>query len=199
MNISAQMVKELREKTSAGMMDCKQALKATEGDMEKAIEYLRKKGIDAASLKFNRQALNGKVESYIHLYGKIGVLVEINCETDFVANTEEFKGFVKDIAMQIAALNPKYISREDVPNSIIKKEKEIFFAQVEKTGKPAPIIEKIVEGKLEKYFKEKCLKEQIFIKDNSKNINQLLLELISKLGENIVIKRFARFQLGEEI
>jgi len=197
MNISAQMVKELREKTSAGMMDCKQALKATEGDTEKAIEYLRKKGINAASLKFNRQAL--KVESYIHLYGKIGVLVEINCETDFVANTEEFKGFVKDIAMQIAALNPKYISREDVPNSIIKKEKEIFFAQVEKTGKPAPIIEKIVEGKLEKYFKENCLKEQIFIKDNSKDINQLLLELISKLGENIVIKRFARFQLGEEI
>lgn len=199
MNIDAQMVKELRKKTSAGMMDCKKALKATDGDMEKAIEYLRKKGIDAASLKFKREALNGKVESYIHLYGKIGVLVEINCETDFVADTEEFKEFVKDVAMQIAALNPKYISREDVPNTIIKKEKEIFSAQVEKTGKPVPIIEKIVEGKLEKYFKENCLKEQLFIKDNSKNINQLLLELISKLGENIVIKRFARFQLGEEI
>ncbi|HER23899.1 MAG TPA: translation elongation factor Ts [Candidatus Atribacteria bacterium] len=199
MNINAQMVKELRGKTSAGMMDCKKALKATEGNMEKAMEYLRKKGIDAAALKVKRQALNGKVESYIHLYGKIGVLVEINCETDFVANTEEFKEFVKDIAMQIAALNPKYISRDDVPNSVIQKEKEIFFAQVEKTGKPAPIIEKIVEGKLEKYFKEICLKEQLFIKDNNKNINQLLLELISKLGENIVIKRFARFQLGEEI
>ena len=199
MNINAQMVKELRKKTSAGMMDCKNALKATEGDPEKAIEYLRKKGIEAASSKFNRQALNGKVESYIHLYGKIGVLVEINCETDFVANTKEFKEFVKDIAMQIAASNPKYISREDVPNSIINKEKEIFYAQVEKADKPAPIIEKIVEGKLEKYFKEHCLKEQIFIKDNSKNINQLSLELIAKLGENIVIKRFARFQLGEEI
>jgi len=199
MNINAQMVKELRKKTSAGMMDCKKALKATEGDLEKAIEYLRKKGMDAAASKFNRQALSGKVESYIHLYGKIGVLVEINCETDFVANTKEFKEFVKDIAMQITALNPKYITREDVPNGIIEKEKEIFYAQVEKSGKPAPIIEKTVEGKLEKYFQTNCLKEQVFIKDNSKNINQLLLALIAKLGENIVIKRFARFQLGEEI
>jgi elongation factor Ts len=199
MNINAQMVKELRKKTSAGMMDCKKALKATEGDREKAIEYLRKKGMDAATSKFNRQALSGKVESYIHLYGKIGVLVEINCETDFVANTKEFKEFVKDIAMQITASNPKYITREDVPNGIIEKEKEIFYAQVEKSGKPAPIIEKIVEGKLEKYFQTNCLKEQVFIKDNSKNINQLLLELIAKLGENIVIKRFSRFQLGEEI
>jgi len=199
MNISAQMVKELRKKTSAGMMDCKKALKAAEGDLEKAIKYLRKKGMEAAVSKFNRQVLNGKVESYIHLYGKIGVLIEINCETDFVANTKEFNEFTKDIAMQITASNPKYISREDVPNDIIEKEKEIFYAQIEKSGKLAPIIEKIVEGKLEKYFKENCLKEQIFIKDNSKNINQLLLELIAKLGENIVIKRFARFQLGEEI
>jgi len=199
MNINAQMVKELRKKTSAGMMDCKKALKATEGDPEKAIEYLRKKGMDAAASKFSRQALSGAVGSYIHLYGKIGVLVEINCETDFVANTGEFKEFVKDIAMQITASNPKYISREDVPNSIIEKEKEIFHAQDEQSGKPAKIIDKIVEGKLDKYFKENCLKEQIFIKDNSKNINQLLLELIAKLGENIVIKRFARYQLGEEI
>jgi len=199
MNINAQMVKELRKKTSAGMMDCKKALKATEGDPEKAIEYLRKTGMDAAASKFNRQALCGKVESYIHLYGKIGVLVEINCETDFVVNTKEFKEFAKDIAMQITASNPKFISREDVPSDIIEKEKEIFYAQVEKSGKPASIIEKIVEGKLEKYFQVNCLKEQIFIKDNSKNINQLLLELIAKLGENILIKRFARFQLGEEI
>ena len=199
MNINAQMVKELRKKTSAGMMDCKKALKATEGDLEKAIEYLRKKGMDAAASKFSRQALSGTVSSYIHLYGKIGVLVEINCETDFVANTGEFKEFVKDIAMQITASNPKYISREDVPNDIIEKEKEIFHAQVEQSGKPAKVIDKIVEGKLDKYFKENCLKEQIFIKDNSKNINQLLLELIAKLGENIVIKRFARYQLGEEI
>lgn len=199
MNINAQMVQELRKKTSAGMMDCKKALTATEGDLEKAIVYLRKKGMDAAASKFNRQALNGIVGSYIHLYGKIGVLVEVNCETDFVANTGEFKEFVKDVAMQITASNPKFISREDVPNSIIEKEKEIFYAQVEKSGKPEPIIKKIVEGKLEKYYQTNCLKEQEYIKDNSKNINQLLLELISKLGENIVIKRFARFQLGEEI
>jgi len=199
MNINAQMVKELRKKTSAGVMDCKEALKATEGDLEKAVEYLRKKGMEAASSKFNRQALSGTVGSYIHLYGKIGVLVEINCETDFVANTDEFKEFVKNIALQIAASNPKFISRENVPNGIIEKEKEIFYAQVEKSGKPAPIIEKIVMGKLEKYFQENCLKEQVFIKDTNKNINQLLLELIAKLGENIVIKRFARYELGEEI
>jgi elongation factor Ts len=199
MKINAQMVKELREKTSAGVMDCKEALKANAGNLEKAIEYLRKKGINAASSKFNRQTLSGKVESYIHLYGKLGVLVEVNCETDFVANTEEFKEFVKNIAMQIAASNPRYITRKDIPKSIIEKEKDIFYAQVEKSGKPAPIIEKIVEGKLEKYFQENCLMEQIFIRDNNKNIEELLLELIAKLGENILIRRFARFKLGEEI
>jgi elongation factor Ts len=199
MKINAQMVKELREKTSAGVMDCKEALKVNAGNLEKAIEYLRKKGINAASSKFNRQTLSGKVESYIHLYGKLGVLVEVNCETDFVTNTEEFKEFVKNIAMQIAASNPRYITRKDIPKSIIEKEKDIFYAQVEKSGKPAPIIEKIVEGKLEKYFQENCLMEQIFIRDNNKNIEELLLELIAKLGENILIRRFARFKLGEEI
>lgn len=197
MNISAQMVKELRNKTSAGIMDCKEALRASEGNTEKAIEYLRKKGINAASSKFNRQTLSGKIGSYIHLYGKIGVLVEVNCETDFVVNTEEFKEFIKDIAMQIAASDPKYISREEVPKSIIKKEREIFAAQVEKTNKPAAIIEKIIDGKLEKYFQENCLLEQLFIKDNNKPVNELLLETIAKLGENILIKRFARFKLGE--
>jgi elongation factor Ts len=199
MKINAQMVKELRKKTSAGVMDCKEALKVNAGNLEKAIEYLRKKGINAASSKFNRQTLSGKVESYIHLYGKLGVLVEVNCETDFVANTEEFKEFVKNIAMQIAASNPRYITRKDIPKSIIEKEKDIFYAQVEKSGKPAPIIEKITEGKLEKYFQENCLMEQIFIRDNNKNIEELLLELIAKLGENILIRRFARFKLGEEI
>lgn len=199
MKINAQMVKELREKTSAGVMDCKEALKVNAGNLEKAIEYLRKKGINAASSKFNRQTLSGKVESYIHLYGKLGILVEVNCETDFVANTEEFKEFVKNIAMQIAASNPRYITRKDIPKSIIEKEKDIFYAQVEKSGKPAPIIEKIVEGKLKKYFQENCLMEQIFIRDNNKNIEELLLELIAKLGENILIRRFARFKLGEEI
>lgn len=199
MNISAKMVKELRNKTSAGIMDCKEALIASEGNTEKAIEYLRKKGINAACSKFNRQALSGKIGSYIHLYGKIGVLVEVNCETDFVAKTEEFKKFIKDIAMQIAASDPKYISREEVPKSIIKKEREIFAAQVEKTNKPAAIIKKIVDGKSEKYLQENCLLEQLFIKDNNKPVNELLLETIAKLGENILIKRFARFKLGEEI
>ncbi len=199
MNVSAQMVKELRNKTSAGIMDCKEALRDSEGNMEKAIEYLRKKGINAASSKLNRQALNGKIGSYIHLYGKIGVLVEVNCETDFVADTDNFKEFVKDITMQITASDPKYISREEVPKSIIEKERNIFIAQVEKTNKPAAVIEKIVAGKLEKYFKENCLLEQLFIKDNNKTVNELLLETIAKLGENILIKRFARFKLGEEI
>ncbi len=199
MNVSAQMVKELRNKTSAGIMDCKEALRDSEGNMEKAIEYLRKKGINAASSKLNRQALNGKIGSYIHLYGKIGVLVEVNCETDFVADTDNFKEFVKDITMQITASDPKYISREEVPKSIIGKERNIFIAQVEKTNKPAAVIEKIVAGKLEKYFKENCLLEQLFIKDNNKTVNELLLETIAKLGENILIKRFARFKLGEDV
>ncbi len=199
MNVSAQMVKELRNKTSAGIMDCKEALRDSEGNMEKAIEYLRKKGINAASSKLNRQALNGKIGSYIHLYGKIGVLVEVNCETDFVADTDNFKEFVKDITMQITASDPKYISREEVPKSIIGKERNIFIAQVEKTNKPAAVIEKIVAGKLEKYFKENCLLEQLFIKDNNKTVNELLLETIANLGENILIKRFARFKLGEDV
>lgn len=199
MNVSAQMVKELRNKTSAGIMDCKEALRDSEGNMEKAIEYLRKKGINAASSKLNRQALNGKIGSYIHLYGKIGVLVEVNCETDFVADTDNFKEFVKDITMQITASDPKYISREEVPKSIIEKERNIFIAQVEKTNKPAAVIEKIVAGKLEKYFKENCLLEQLFIKDNNKTVNELLLETIANLGENILIKRFARFKLGEDV
>jgi len=199
MEIDAQLVKELRKKTSAGIMDCKEALNASEGNIEKATEYLRKKGINAAASKFSRKALCGKVDSYIHMYGKIGVLVEINCETDFVANTEEFKVFVKDIAMQITASSPKYITREDVSNEVIKKEREILFAQIENTKKPPAIIEKIIEGKIEKYFQENCLLEQPFIRDNSKSINELLLETIAKLGENIIIRRFVRFSLGEEV
>ena len=199
MEINAQLVKELREKTSAGIMDCKEALNVTAGNVDKAIEYLRKKGINAATSKFSRKTLCGKVDSYIHLYGKIGVLVEVNCETDFVANTDEFKKFVKDIAMQIAALNPKYITRDEVSSEIVKKEKEIFLAQIENTKKPPKVIEKIVEGKMEKYFQENCLLEQPFIRDNNKKVNELLLETIAKLGENILIKRFSRFSLGEEV
>lgn len=197
MEINSRLVKELREKTGAGIMDCKEALQNCAADLEKAMEYLRKKGIDSASLKLSRKALCGKVDSYIHLYGKIGVLVEVNCETDFVANTDEFNQFVKEIAMQIAAANPSYISREDVPWEKIDKEKEIYYAQLENSNKPIKIKDKIVEGKLEKYFQENCLLEQIYIRDNHKTVKELLLENIGKLGENIIIRRFARFQLGE--
>jgi len=197
MEINSQLIKELREKTGAGIMDCKGALQNCCGDLEKAMEYLRKKGIDNASSKLSRKALNGKVDSYIHLYGKIGVLVEVNCETDFVANTDEFNQFVKDIAMQIAAANPSYISRENVPREKIDKEKEIYYAQLENSNKPTQIKDKIVEGKLEKYFQENCLLEQPYIRDNHRTVKELLLETIGKLGENIIIKRFARFQLGE--
>jgi len=199
MNITAGMVQELRRKTSAGIMDCKKALKETGGDLEKSIEYLRKKGINAAASKAHRKALSGKIDSYIHLDGKIGVLLEVNCETDFVAKTAEFSQFVKDLSLQIAALDPKYISQENVPEEIIEKEKDIFRTQAEKSKKPAAVIERIVEGKVGKYYEEVCLIEQSFIKDSSKNIKSLLLETIAKLGENIVIKRFVRFKLGEDI
>ena len=198
MNITAGMVQELRRKTSAGIMDCKKALKETGGDLEKSIEYLRKKGINAAALKAHRKALCGKIESYIHLDGKIGVLLEVNCETDFVAKTDIFNEFVKDVTLQIAALDPKHISKEDVPVDVLEKEKDIFRTQAEKSKKPAPVIEKIVEGKVGKYYQEVCLLDQAFIKDSSKNIKTLLLETIAKLGENIVVKRFVRFKLGEE-
>ena len=198
MNITAGMVQELRRKTSAGIMDCKKALKETGGDLEKSIEYLRKKGINAAALKAHRKALCGKIESYIHLDGKIGVLLEVNCETDFVAKTDIFNDFVKDVSLQIAALDPRYINKEDVPVDVLEKEKDIFRSQAEKSKKPAAVIEKIVEGKVGKYYQEVCLLDQAFIKDSSKNIKTLLLETIAKLGENIVVKRFVRFKLGEE-
>ncbi len=198
MNITAGMVQELRRKTSAGIMDCKKALKETGGDLEKSIEYLRKKGINAAALKAHRKALCGKIESYIHLDGKIGVLLEVNCETDFVAKTDIFNDFVKDVSLQIAALDPRYINKEDVPVDVLEKEKDIFRSQAEKSKKPAAVIEKIVEGKVGKYYQEVCLLDQAFIKDSGKNIKTLLLETIAKLGENIVVKRFVRFKLGEE-
>ena len=198
MNITAGMVQELRKKTGAGIMDCKKALKETDGDMEKSIDYLRKKGINAAASKAHRKASSGKIDSYIHLDGKIGVLIEVNCETDFVAKTKEFNEFVKDISMQVAALEPKYVSRDNVPEEVLQKEKEIFRSQAEESKKPAAVIDRIVDGKVEKYYQEVCLMEQGFIKDNSKNIKSLLLETIAKLGENIIIKRFVRFKLGEE-
>jgi len=197
MQITAGMVKELREKTGAGMMDCKKALTEAGGDMERAVEILREKGLAAAAKKAGRIATEGLVESYIHAGGRIGVLVEVNCETDFVAKTEEFKSFVKDIAMQIAAAKPSYIRKEEVPVEEVEKKRSILRAQALNEGKPEHIVEKMVEGRLEKYFKEICLLEQPFIKDPDKSIDQLLKETIAKIGENISIRRFARFELGE--
>ncbi|MBO2531713.1 elongation factor Ts [Planifilum fulgidum] len=199
MAISAAQVKELREKTGAGMMDCKKALTEANGDMEKAIEILREKGLAAAEKKAGRVAAEGLVEAYIHAGGRIGVLVEVNCETDFVAKTEEFRSFVRDIAMQIAAMNPKYVKRDEVPEDVVNKEREILRTQALNEGKPEHIVEKIVEGRLEKYFKEVCLLEQPFIKDGDKTVEQLVKEMIARIGENISIRRFVRFELGEGI
>lgn len=197
MNIKAGLVKELREKTGAGMMDCKNALTQTEGNIDKAAEYLRKKGIQAASSKLSRKALNGIITSYIHLNGRVGVLLEINCETDFVAKTQEFTELAKNITLQIAASNPLYVSREDIPLEIIEKEKEIYYSQLENSNKPKRVMDNIVEGKLNKYFKETCLLEQEYIRNPELTVNQLILETIAKLKENIQVKRFVRYQLGE--
>ena len=194
MEINAKMVGDLRESTGAGLMDCKKALVEAEGDTEKAIELLRNKGVATAAKKASREASDGLVGSYIHLGGKVGVLVEINCESDFVAKTDDFKNFVKDIALHIAAANPVCVSREDIDPEIIKKERVIAEGQAE--GKPAPAIEKIVEGKLNKFLAESCLLEQAFVKNPDQTVQQVLTEAIAKMGENMVIKRFARFQVG---
>jgi elongation factor Ts len=190
-------IKKLREKTNAGVVDCKKALRDAGGDIEKAIEILRKQGVAMASKRTGRQAKEGRIESYIHLGGKIGVLVEVNCETDFVARNDDFKAFVKDIAMQVAASNPLYVKREDVPESAVKKETEIIKAQL--TGKPSQAVEKILEGKLAKFYEEVCLLEQPFIRDTGMRVKDILTSMIAKIGENIVIRRFARYQVGEEI
>jgi elongation factor Ts len=197
MNISADIVKQLRETTGAGMMDCKKALTETNGDMEKAVEYLRKKGMQAVEKKAGRQIKEGLIYSYIHPGSRLGVLVEINCETDFVARTPEFQAFAKDIAMQIAASSPKYVDRLDVPQELIAKESDIYKEQAREQGKPEKILDKFVQGKLDKYFQEICLLDQSFVKDPNKVIRDLLTELVSKLGENMAIRRFVRFQLGE--
>ncbi len=191
-------IKKLREKTNAGVVDCKKALRESGGDIEKAIEILRKQGAALASKKVGRLATEGRIESYIHLGGKIGVLVEVNCESDFVARNDDFKAFVKDIAMQVAASSPLYVKREDVAESAIKKETDIIKAQAF-VGKPASAIEKIVEGKLIKFYEEVCLLEQPFIKDPSMKVKDILTSMIAKIGENILIRRFVRFQVGEEI
>lgn len=197
--ITAEMVKQLRERTGAGMMDCKKALTETDANIEKAIEYLREKGLAAAAKKSGRIAAEGVVEAYIHGNGRIGVLVEVNIETDFAAKNEDFRSFVKDVAMQIAASKPEYVVREEVPLEIIEKEKEILKAQALNEGKPEKIVEKMVEGRIEKYYKEVCLMEQPFVKDSDKSIQQLMTEMIATIGENISIRRFARFEMGEGI
>lgn len=195
--ISAKMVKELRDKTSAGMMDCKQALKETDGDMEKAVEFLRKKGLATAQKRSGRAMSEGVVQTYIHMGGKLGVMVEVGCETDFVAKNEDFIAFAKDIAMHVAASNPLGIAEEDVPQEVVAKELEIYKAQALEMGKPENIVEKIAQGKLAKFYKDNCLLDQPFVKNPDVAVKDLLNELIAKIGENISIKRFARFQVGE--
>jgi elongation factor Ts len=197
MNISAAQVKELREKTGAPMMDCKQALTEAKGDMEQAVVVLRKKGVSVAAKKASRATSEGSVASYIHAGGKIGVLVEVNCESDFVARTEDFKELVHDIAMHIAASDPRYVRKEDVTPEAYAREKEIYLAQAIASGKPANIAEKMVTGKMEKFYEEVCLLEQPFIKDQTISIGQLVATKIGKLGENIAVRRFARFKVGE--
>ena len=197
MEISASMVKDLREKTGAGMMDCKKALSETGGNFEKAVDYLRQKGLATAAKRAGRIASEGRIGSYVHAGGKIGVMVEVNCETDFVAKTDDFQAFAKDIAMHIAASNPLFIRREDVTPDILEREREIYRAQARETGKPEKIIDKIVGGKLEKFYGEVCLLEQPFVKDPDHTVQDLLNGLIGKLGEKVEIRRFNRFQVGE--
>jgi len=196
--ISASLVKELRDKTGVGVLDCKKALKESKGDMDQAIDYLRKKGIATAKKRGGRATSEGQIQSYIHAGGKIGVLVEVNCETDFTGKTEEFTDFVRNIAMHVAATNPISIDPEGVPPDTLAKEKEIYASQAKETGKPEKIIEKIVEGKLKKFYAESCLLEQSFVKNPDITIQDLLNEMMAKTGENMVIKRFVRFQLGED-
>lgn len=195
--ITAEMVKELRQRTGAGMMDCKKALTETKGNIDEAIDYLREKGLSAAAKKADRIATEGVVEAYIHAGGRIGVIVELNCETDFVAKTDDFKSLARDIAMQIAAANPTCVRREEVPAEVLEHEKEILKAQALNEGKPANIVEKMIVGRVEKYYKEVCLMEQVFIKNSDITITQLINEKISKIGENISIRRFTKYQLGE--
>lgn len=196
MKITSQMVKELREKTNAGMMDCKKALGETEGDMEKAVDLLRQKGLAVAAKRADRATSEGVIEAYIHGGGKLGVMIEVGCETDFVAKTDDFRDFAKDIAMHVAAVNPVSISREEVPQEFIDREKDIYTKQALDSGKPEQIVEKIVTGKIEKYLSEICLLEQKFVKDPDLSVQDKLNELIAKMGENISIKNIARFQIG---
>ena len=196
MTITSQMVKELRDKTNAGMMDCKKALTETGGDMEKAVDLLRQKGLAVAAKRSGRDANEGIVEAYIHAGGKLGVLIEVACETDFVAKTDDFKAFARDVAMHIAAINPVAVSREEVPTELLQREKDIYINQAIESGKPQQIAEKMVTGKMEKYLSEICLLEQKFVKNPDLSVQDLLNEVILKMGENISIRRFTRYQIG---
>ncbi len=195
---NATLVKELREKTGAGILDCQKALVESGDDIEKAIEHLRQKGLAAAQKKAGRETNEGIISSYIHPGSRIGVLVEVNCETDFVARNDEFQAFVRDLALQIAASNPSFVKREDIPASVVEKEKQIYLAQAKEMGKPEPAWAKIVDGKLEKFYQESCLLEQAFIKDPTVTIKDLLAQKIAKIGENMAVRRFTRYQLGHE-
>jgi len=199
MAITTEMIKQLRELTQAGVLDCKRALEENDGDFEKAAEYLKQKGLAAAAKKADRAAVDGRIEAYVHPGDKLAAMVEVNCESDFVAKSENFVAFVKDVAMHIAAANPDWVSRDDVPNDVLDKEKEILKEQALKSGKPEKVIEKIIEGRLTKFYAERCLLDQPFVKDTDKTIKQLLDELMAKTGEKCVVKRFTRYQLGEEI
>lgn len=199
MEVSAATVKELREKTGAGIMDCKKALAETGGNLDKAVDYLRQKGLAAAAKKAERVAADGAVGAYVHPGGKIGVLVEVNCQTDFVARTAEFQALVKDIAMQIAAANPRYVRPEEASAEELEKEREIYRRQALESGKPEKIVDKIVEGKMERFFSEVCLLEQFFIKDPDRKVSDIINDAIFRLGENIQVRRFARYHLGEDV
>ena len=199
MGITASMVKQLREKTGAPMMDCKKALVESDGNLENAISYLRQKSLVSASKKVNRVAVDGTIESYIHPGGKVGVLLELNCETDFVARSDEFQELTKNLTMHIAALNPLYLTKEDVDAEVINREKEIYLTQAKNSGKPEKIWDKIANGKLQKFYSEVCLMEQTYVKDDKLAVKNVITEAIAKIGENISIKRFVRYQLGEEL
>ena len=199
MQVTPQLVKELRERTGAGMMDCKRALVDTEGDVEKAIELLRKQGMATAAKKAGRVAAEGEVGSYIHAGGRIGVLLEVNCETDFVARTDDFQGLVKDLAMHIAAADPRFVSRDEVTEGVLEKERAIYRDQAVESGKPENVVDRIVEGKIEKFFSEAVLTEQAFIKNPDVTVQEMITEVIAKLGENIQVRRFSRFKVGEGV
>ncbi len=197
--ITAAMVKELREATAAGILDCRTALEFSEGDFNKAVDYLREKGLAKAAKRMSREAKDGLVMAYIHAGGRIGVLVEVNCETDFVARTDEFKTLVNNIAMQIAAMSPRFVRREDIPESVIAHEREVFRAQALEEGKPEAVVDRIVEGRIEKFYQEACLLEQAFIRDEERTVDDIIKDAITRTGENMLVRRFARFQLGESL